>query len=129
MTFRLFDALTTTGQNKLKAWTESLQKIPRGKLNARLDMLMLHGDALFPEILTGTNTPGILKLRVKGNVQLRPMLCKGPVDIEREFTLLLGAKEVGGELKPADADSTAGAIRDEVRVSPATRRTDHERVS
>ena len=129
MTFSLFDALTASGKNEFKAWTEGLQKVHRGKLNARLDMLRLHGDTLFPGVLTGTDTAGVLKLRVKSNVQLRPMLCKGPVHIESEFTLLLGAKEVGGELKPPGADSIAGVIKEEVIALPATRRRDHERVS
>ena len=61
-------------------------------------MLEKEGSNLFPQMLCGTETPGILKLRVKGNVQLRPMLCRGPIEIDKEFTLLLGACEVGGKL-------------------------------
>lgn len=101
----------------------------RAKLNAKLDMLENNGDALFPLLLTGTDTPGILKLRVKGKVQLRPMLCKGPVDIDREYTLLLGAIEVGGKLIPDKADELANELKATIIASPATQRKNHERVS
>lgn len=129
MAFLLYDYLSQTGNNEFQTWTEQLQKVQRAKLNARLDMLENHGDGLFPEILTGTNTPGILKLRVKGNVQLRPMLCKGPIEIEREYTLLLGAVEIGGKLKPTKADELANDCKAEVLQQPNTRRKKHERIS
>jgi hypothetical protein len=60
MSFRLFDYVNIQGKNEIKSWTEGLQKTERAKLNARLDMLMQHGEDLFPDILTGTPTPGIL---------------------------------------------------------------------
>lgn len=129
MTFELFDYYALSGENEFKAWTQGLQKPQRAKLNAKLDMLKNNGDALFPLLLTGTDTPGILKLRVKGKVQLRPMLCKGPVDINGEYTLLLGAIEVGGKLIPDKADELANGFKATVIASPATRRKNHERVS
>lgn len=129
MPFTLFDYCEPDGTNDFKHWTKRLQPTQRGKLRAKLDMLFQHGDGLFPELLTGTDTPGILKLRVKGNVQLRPMLCKGPVSIDAEYTLLMGAKEIGGVLDPANADATADQRKSAVIAAPDTRRTKHERVS
>ena len=79
-------------------------------------------------MLCGSETPGILKLRVKGNVQLRPMLCRGPIEIDKEFTLLLGACEVGGKLVPRDADAMADRLKHEVKRGPNRRRIKHERV-
>lgn len=105
-----------------------LQAPTRAKLNLKLDMLRMHGDTLFPQLLTGTDTPGILKLRVKGNVQLRPMLCKGPLAVEKEYTLLVGATEVGGKLKPKGVDATAAKRKQEVAADPKNRRIEHERV-
>lgn len=128
MPFELFDHVSATGKNEFRSWAEDLQKPQRAKLDARLDWLGKEGLGLLPEILTGTDTPGIMKLRIKGNVQLRPMLCRGPVKPDSEFTLLLGATEVGGELRPKNADQKAGELRDEVAASPGERRTKHERV-
>ncbi|SMG63665.1 hypothetical protein BMETH_18341354419, partial [methanotrophic bacterial endosymbiont of Bathymodiolus sp.] len=105
--FTLYDYLNKNGNNEFKEWTKKLQKNERAKLNARLDMLSLKGSGLFPEILTGTPTSGILKLRVKGKVQLRPMLCKGPINIEHEFTLLIGAIERDSKFVPRKADEKA----------------------
>lgn len=129
MTFEIFDYCTESGENAFKTWTQGLQSVERAKLNAKLDMLQNHGDVLFPEVLSGTGTPGILKLRAKGSVQLRPMLCKGPINIDREYTLLLGAIEVGGKLRPPKADELANELKAKVCESPATRRKLHERVS
>ena len=129
MTFELYDYCSADGTNEFKVWTENLQSTPRGKLNQKLDALKQHGDDLFPNMLTGTNTPGILKLRVKGNVQLRPMLCRGPINNGTEYTLLLGAIEVGGKLKPAGADAIANGLKTAVITAPDTRRKKHERVS
>ena len=129
MAYSLFDYCGADGLNRFKNWTQTLQSAQRGKLKAKLDMLRLQGNDLFPEVLTGTDTPGILKLRIKGNVQLRPMLCNGPIDVAKEFTLLLGAIEVGGKLKPNNADKIANLHRREVKADPDHRRIDHERVS
>ena len=129
MTFKLFDYFNPAGDNEFKTWTQALQPVQRGKLNAKLDMLKMLGDGLFPEILTGTDTPGILKLRIKGNVQLRPMLCKGPIDVDEEFSLLVGAIEVGRKLKPRNADVIANGRKKEIRSDPDNRRVKHERVS
>ena len=54
-----------------------------------------------PGLLAGPNIGGqahIYKLRVKSNVQMRPMLSKGPLDNAAEFTFLARAIEVGGIL-------------------------------
>lgn len=129
MPFKLFDYCSVRGKNEFKIWTKKLQAAQRGKLNSKLDMLEQNGDDLFPELLSATNTPGILKLRIKGKVQLRPMLCRGPVSVGQEYTLLLGAIEVGDELEPAQADAIAMQHKEAVLAAPTTRRIDHERAS
>jgi len=55
---------------------------------------------------------------------LRPFLCKGPFDMAREFTLLLGAIEANGKLdhEPEEAES----LRKMLLANP-TRRRKHER--
>ena len=126
--FKLFDYIDSRGQNDIKNWTNSLESTDRGKLNAKLDMLSKLGPALFPHVLTDTPIPGINKLRVKGKVQLRPMLCKGPINIENEFTLLIGAKEIGGKLTPTGVVDKANT-RKETVLNDSNRRKEHERVS
>jgi hypothetical protein len=129
MAFKLFDYVNAKGENEFKKWTAKQQLVQRARLNERLDKLSQLGDTLIPNMLTGTGTPGIQKLRVKGNVQLRPLLCKGPVDIHWEYTLLMGAKEVGDELDPHNAAATANKRKQEVIADPKHRRKEHERVS
>ncbi len=126
--FALFDYTDKSGNNDIKKWTQGLEPTQRGKLNARLDMLSLHGSELFPEILAGTNTAGILKLKVKGKVQLRPMLCQGPINHEKEFTLLIGATERDFCLVPDKADKKAND-RKEIIVGNHNRRRTHERIN
>lgn len=126
--FTLFDYRDENGSNSFKKWTEMLQKSERAKLNAKLDMLSKMGANLFPQVLTGTDTSGILKLRIKGNVQLRPMLCKGPINNESEFTLLIGAKERDSRLIPVKVDEEA-SNRKKIIIKNSDRRCLHERVS
>lgn len=128
MTFNLYDYVNHHNQNEFKEWTLGLEKSQRAKLNEKIDKLAIYGDQLFPEMLTGTSIAGILKLRAKGNVQLRPLLCKGPINIKHEYTLLFGAKEVGGKWVPSGAPSKAAKLKEEVTKEPKKRRTKHERV-
>ena len=91
-------------------------------------MLASNGLRLLPDILAGTDTPGILKLKVKGKVQLRPMLCKGPINNDKEFTLLIGATERDFCLVPDKADEKADD-RKKIIIMNSNRRCNHERVS
>lgn len=132
MTFPLYDYVNESGENEFKSWTSQLQTKERAKLNEKLDKLTLHGDELYPQMLTGTSVAGIQKLRVHGQVQLRPLLCKGPLlnngVLEEAYTLLMGAKEVGSAWKPADAPQKANNKKQAVIESRGGRRQSHERV-
>lgn len=124
MTYDLYDYLDATGENQFKLWTRGLEKIPRAKLKSKIDMLRLHGEDLFPEVLTDTPVRGIRKIRVKGNVQLRPLLCRGPHG-DAEYTFLIGAKEVGNEFDPKNALETANARKATI-AGDKNRRCEHE---
>lgn len=128
MAYTLFDYVDDSDSNLIKSWTESLQTTDRAKLNERLDKLEKHGDELVPRLLTGTKVAGILKLRIQGRVQMRPMLCKGPAKVSEEYTLLAGAKEVGDKLTPREVEKTASARKKEV-VADNKRRKLHERAT
>lgn len=129
MSYSLHDYVNRKGENEFKEWTASLQKVQRAKLNERLDKLALHGEELVPGVLTDTHVAGIRKLRVRGNVQLRPLLCNGPVSVGKEYTLLMGATEKDDEWQPKKAPEAAVAIKNEVKKDPKTRRKNHERVA
>ena len=101
-------------------------------LNQKLDMLERCGSELPPKLLAGPIkskrkkklVSHIYKLIIHGDRMLRPMLCKGPINMPSEFTLLLGAIEVGGVL---DTDSEDAEV---VRVAILTDkklRKPHER--
>jgi hypothetical protein len=126
MPYQLYDYVGPNGTNEILAWMKSLQKKELGKLNARLDMLALYGTGLRPQVLAGTDVAGIQKLRVHGSVQLRPLLCEGPQNVGREFTLLAAAKEVQSELRPRDVLAVATDRKRQV-VADMGRRRKHER--
>lgn len=128
MPYLLFDYVNHQGVNEFKEWTGSLEKPQLAKLNEKIDKLEIYGDSLYPEMLTGTPVAGISKLRIKGNVQLRPLLCKGPVDVDKEYTLLKGAKEVGSKWVPKNAPNTANTRKQSVIADPEHRRKKHERI-
>jgi hypothetical protein len=124
----IYDYIHPVDGNLMKKWSAGLQKKERAKLNSKIDALEMHGADLIPGILSPTGVPNIFKLRVKGKVQLRPLVCEGPGHGKLAFTFLLGAKEISSEYDPANALEMAEEIRNELLVHPE-RRTKHERVS
>jgi len=95
------------------------QNIPerdRGQLLQKMDLLALHGMDLPPKLLAGPikskkeprEQTHIYKLIIHGQRMLRPMLCRGPVDMDGEFTMLIGAIEKDGVL---DVDATDAEVR------------------
>jgi hypothetical protein len=125
--WKLYDYYSERGVNEIAAWTRSFQKPQKTKLRVRLDMLAQYGMDLLPQLLAGTGIPHIYKLKVHGNVQLRPLLCRGPFDNDEEFTILLGAVEVNWVLQPEGAAEMAALIREEI-IHDHRRRVEHERI-
>jgi hypothetical protein len=68
---------------------------------------------------------GIRKVKIKGGRgtrQLRLMICKGPVNMRTELTLLLPAVEKDGKLDPENAVDRAIERMNEVKADPNGRR-------
>ena len=126
--WRLYDALDDGGHNIIKQWTQNLQKRERVKLNQKLDMLEQYGPDLPPQLLAGPIFDHIYKLKVHGPIQLRPLLCKGPIDNNSEYTLLVGAIEIQWQFEPPDAETRAAINRQAIIDNPL-RRCNHERVN
>lgn len=125
--YAIYDYVHPSEGNLVKAWSIRLQKKERAKLNARIDALAMHGPELIPGSLSATGVPNIFKLRIKGQVQLRPMICEGP-GTEPAYTLLLGAVEISSKYEPANAPEKAAQIRKDLLAHPE-RRVKHERIS
>jgi hypothetical protein len=116
------------GVNEIKEWMKTLQKRELAKINQKLDMLEKAGPDLSPELLAGTHQRHIKKIRATGRVTIRLMVCRGPLDPNREFTLLYGAFERDRKLVPPNAEELAERNRSEVLKDPPRRRKKHERI-
>jgi len=127
----LWDFLGTDGENTIQRWAgkERLTSRDRGKLEAKLSFLtgLDFPTAWQTKLLDGPihKYRHIYKLVVHGAVMLRPMLCKGPINNDTEYTILQGAKEVGGRLQPENAPERAERNREDVVRDPSRRR-EHE---
>ncbi len=100
--FSLYDFTDVNGESVIEPWREGLTKRSKGALDTKLHMLEVSGMDLPPKLLAGPikKTGHIYKLVIHADVMLRPMFCKGPFEMETEFTLLTGAIEVQWKLIP-----------------------------
>ena len=130
MAWALYDYQDGSGNNDFESWSKGLQKYDRAKLSRKLKMLEDNGPDLGPRLLAGPikHHAHIYKLIINGRVALRPLLCKGPINNETEFTLLKGAFEVDWKWVPADAPSDAETRRNTVKANPQ-RRCNHVNVA
>jgi hypothetical protein len=126
----LWDFLDNRGRNVILQWARIQTTRDRGMLNQRFDRLVQidFGLAITSKLLAGPIYKHIYKMQIHGDVQLRPLLCRGPINNDAEYTLLLGATERDRKLTPR-AKEQAELNRAQVLASPSTRRTRHERIS
>jgi len=122
--FSLYDFIDEGGENVILSWRNGLTARSRAQFDSKLHMLEISGPNLGPKLLAGpiNKTRHVYKLIIHADVMLRPMLCKGPFEMETEFTLLIGAKEVQGKLVPGPEI----ALRNrEILLADIRRRTPH----
>lgn len=124
---KLYDYLDNRGVNDFQSWSLTLQTRDRARLSQKLLMLEKVGSNLPPGLLAGPIKGHIYKMRINGQVALRPLLCKGPISNDEEFTLLKGASEKDRKFIPLNALDIAVTRREEIIADP-TRRCDHVRV-
>lgn len=125
---KVYEWVDHRGNGVVTDW--SLQQQQRAKLDQKLHLLVgaevnptTRQADLPPQLLVGPNfhgEPFVYKMKVHGNVQLRPMLCLGPLD-EDSWTILCAATERDRRLLPLDAAKIAEARRQTI-LSDATRR-------
>jgi hypothetical protein len=128
--WRIYEYLTLQGRSTIGDWLDmtGASERDRGRLVMKMDMLAMHGPNLPPGLLAGPIRSKrnkkvqshIYKLIVHGDKMLRPFLCKGPLDMDGEFTMLLGAIEVNFKLDEDIED--AEKRRAEIIADPSRRR-------
>jgi hypothetical protein len=130
--FTLWDFLSVRAENVILRWVKDARLTTRDRaaLNQKLDRLrqMDFDLAIGTKLLAGPieKQRHIYKLVIHGDVMLRPLLCRGPIDPEAEYTLLLGAIEKSWKL-PAGAPQQAEENRLTV-LGDSSRRVKHERI-
>jgi len=128
----LWDFLTVRGENVILRWVKDARLTTRDRaaLNQKLARLrqMDFDLAIGTKLLAGPiqKHRHIYKLVIHGNVMLRPLLCRGPIHLDAEYTLLLGTIEKGWRL-PAGALHQAESNRLIIIHFPS-RRVKHERI-
>jgi hypothetical protein len=100
--FSLYDFVDEDDRSVISSWRDGLTVRSKAQLDNKLHMLEISGPSLGPKLLVGPikKTGHIYKLIIHADVMLRPMLCKGSFEMDTEFTLLIGAKEIQGKLIP-----------------------------
>jgi hypothetical protein len=127
MPWSIYDYRDHRGLNPVREWCKNLQKKDLARMNQRIDLLAINGKDLCPGLAGPLHgSPHLYKIKVNGTVAARLFLCKGPVSMETEFTLLLGAFEKDDALPPGTLES-AEANRQAIIRDPSNRRRRHER--
>ena len=129
MAWTLYDYRSARGENNVLEWCKRLQKSELARLNQKLDLLAEKGHELSPGLLAGPlrGWKHLYKIRVNGSVAVRLIVCKGPIRMEQEYTILFGAFERDDEL-PAGILETADDCRQQV-IKDQNRRGLHERAT
>jgi hypothetical protein len=122
--YNLFEYVSSAGRGEMTEWKKELDTVQRAKLQSKLNILKTYGPGTPTGLLAGTSSGSghIQKLKVKGNVQLRPRLCAGPIDQNAEYSLLVAVYERDMKDYPRDANEIADARRLEIIANHLGRR-------
>lgn len=125
MAFALYDFTDEDGESVIATWRRNLTSRSRAQFDSKLHMLAANGMDLPSKLLAGPikKTGHIYKLIIHADVMLRPMLCRGPFDMDTEFTLLAGAMEIQGQLIP---DAQEAVYNRNALLNDRRRRIRHE---
>lgn len=121
---RVYDFVDESGQNVIEAWLDGLDNDLRGRMRAKLKVLLTADIDLPPKMLTDTKHPQLKELVGNWRKALRLILCKGPNPQSKneEWTLLFGAVERDRKYVPRNALDLAEANRQLVLRDPAKHR-------
>jgi hypothetical protein len=129
--YALWDFLDNRLRSVMQEWVDNdrLTARARAALNNKIRRLSQvdYNLAIGTKLLAGPIYKHVYKLVIHADVMLRPMLCRGPIDNETEYTFLLGAVETGGKL-PKGSKEQAERNREVVISDPINRRQPHRRI-
>src|SRR4051812_5031001 len=100
---------------EFSAWRLELTSVERARLDEKMRLLVNVGTnaGCLKGPLIGHRR--LYKIHVHGPyTALRPLLCRGPFDMDSEFTLLKPMREVGGQDEPSGARDEAERRRQAV---------------
>lgn len=117
------------GIDVINEWIGGLQIRDQAFLKQKIDTIKNIGlfEASKLKLLAGPlknkkrEITAIYKIHVKGTVQLRPMMCKGPYANDSEFTILKDAIEKNNKLIPPSAVESAESRRSEILADSCRR--------
>src|ERR1700688_4294566 len=128
--YTLYDFLDHRLKSVIFQWVkdDKITVRDRAALNQKIRRLaqMDYELAIQTRLLAGPIYKHVYKLVIHGDVMLRPMLCRRPIDNDREYTLLLGAVESGGKL-PEGSKQKAEFHRETI-LSDHNRRVHHQSI-
>ena len=121
----IYDYLAANRVNPIEEFMRtSIEARERARLLAKIQALRSSGyEILGGNMLTDTREKHVKEIRVNGNVAVRMLLCRGPVDGNKEATLLFGALERDNLYVPRKAPERAEERRQQVAADPSRRRT------
>jgi len=123
--WQIYCFLSERGVNLIIDWldAEKISVKQRADFQAKIDLFERGGSELITGFITDTPiAPDIYKMKIKGQVQLRPMACRGPFDLNREYTILVGWIERDNKRVPNDVKKKASENRTIVLANPERRR-------
>lgn len=123
--YQIWDFKDVRDRNVISEWAKLLTKQDQAKLNQKIKRLsqMDFDLAKDTKLLAGPIYKHVYKLVIHGNIMLRPLLCRGPINNEREYTLLLPAVEVSWKLPPGAVEQAEE--NREIVISDPNRRVPH----
>jgi len=126
MNREIWEFLSSGKHRVITMWLddEQISSQDRAKMDVSLNRLRMLDFALVSRKLLAGPLAGtkVYKLRLRcENRELRPLLCRGPVGAPLDYTLLLGAIEVGDRLRPHDAEGRADLNRKVLIANPGWR--------
>lgn len=121
MMWKFFEWVDRRGQGAFSAWRLSLPRRERATLDEKMRAIQQFGIEVccLKGPLRGHRH--LYKIRVQGPRALRPLLCRGPLEPDEEFTLLAPMVEVGDVDTPAGAKNEADRRREEIIHDPSRR--------
>ena len=116
-----YDYVSARDENVIETWLNEIPVVAKAEIQVKLLLLRNVHHLTRPDVgfLRGGDCDGLIEIRVKAkNVQYRPLGYYGPGNAQ--VTLLIGAKEKGGQLEPRTACVTAQRRKGDISEGKAS---------